>query len=108
MDLFDDPTVVAWAKHVIDDMVPKMKGSAICVSLVPHDPPTQGDVKYWVELGAMICMDKPVLLVVMGNTELPPKLEAIADRIVRLPEGVSMASSDELAQQIADFAGEQR
>lgn len=107
-DPFDDPTVVAWAQHVIDDMVPKMKSSAVCISLVPEgDLAEKGDVKYWVELGAMICMNKPIMVVVMGDAALPPKLEAVADRIVRLPQGVSLSSSEGLAEQIAEFAKEQ-
>jgi hypothetical protein len=104
----DDPTVVRWAQHVIDDMVPKMKSSAVCISLVPNgDLAEKSDVQYWVELGAMICMDKPIMVVVMGDAELPPKLQAVADRVVRLPQGVSLSESETLAAEIAEFAKEQ-
>lgn len=101
-DVWDDPTAERWARHVIDEMVPNMASSSACVSLYPRDGSTS-DVKYWVELGAMICMDKPILVVVMGDAVLPPKLALVADEVVRLPDGVSPGASEELAGRIADF-----
>lgn len=94
-DEWDDPAAKAWARHVIEDMVPKLEGSAVSISLVPDD--RVGDVKYWVELGASIMLGKPIVVVVLGDTPLPPKLEQIADEIVRAPEGVDLATSQEFA-----------
>ena len=34
-DAWDDPTAKRWARHVLDEMVPKMKGSAAVCSIVP-------------------------------------------------------------------------
>jgi hypothetical protein len=90
----DDPTVKAWIRHVLDEMAPKMADSALVMQLVPDG---EGDVKFWVELGASIMMDKPIIAVAFGDTPIPAKLELIADEVVRLKEGVNPAASEELA-----------
>lgn len=101
-DPWEDPSAVAWAKHVLEDMAPKMQDSAVVVQLVNG----VGDVKFWVELGASIMMNKPILAVVLGDSEIPPKLRLIADEIVILPEGVSGPGSEQLAETLVKFAKE--
>ena len=90
----EDETLTRWAEHVVTDMVPPLKNSAIAISLVPD---AEGDVKFWVELGAMICYDKPIIVVAFDGRQIPPKLRLVADEIVELPEGVTPAASEELA-----------
>lgn len=97
----DEPTVVAWAKHVLDEMVPMMESSGFIVSLMPTRG--VGDVKYWVELGAGIMMDKPLIVVALAGAELPKKLIAVADEIVYLPQGVSPEGSADLAAAITSM-----
>ena len=94
-DPWSDPSTRAWVRHVIDDMVPKLESSAVSISLVPEDG--EGDVKFWVELGASIMLDKPILAVVLGGRRIPARLERVADEIVVLPAGVDPAGSQELA-----------
>lgn len=96
-DPWDEPSAKAWVHHVITDMVPKLESSACTISLVPDDV---GDVKFWVELGASIMLDKPILLVVTGMRPIPPKLALLADDIVRLPHGINASGSEELAAAI--------
>lgn len=96
-DLWEEPTAKAWVKQVLEGMAPKMRDSALVMQLVPDG---DGDVKFWVELGASIMMNKPILALVFGDTEIPAKLALIADEIVRLPEGVNPDASDELAAAI--------
>jgi hypothetical protein len=98
---FDDPAVKKWARHIIDDTVPKMRNSAIVVQMVPDGT---GDVKFWVELGASIMMDKPIVAVVFGDAKVPEKLKLIADDIVRLPEGANPAGADKLAAALSKLA----
>lgn len=97
-DPWDDPDAIAWAKDVIANMLPKMKDSSSVVSLAPKDG--KGDVKYWVELGASIMLDKPLIVVVLGDAPVAPRLARCADEIVRLPNGVDPAGSEELANAI--------
>lgn len=97
-DPWEEPTTKKWVEQVIEGMVPKMESSALVLSLVPND--RKGDVKFWVELGASICMDKPIIAIVIGDRPLPPKLELIADEVVYLEEGVNVQASEELAAAI--------
>lgn len=89
-DWANDPEFAKWAEDVIIGMAPKMAESAFVVSLVS---PGKGDVKFWVELGASIMMNKPILAVVLKGAEVPPKLRLVADEIVYMPNGVDAASS---------------
>ena len=70
-DWMDDPEAQAWARHVLKDLVPMVGGSALTVSLVPTGP---ADVKFAVELGMSIMLDKPVILVVQTGTKIPERL----------------------------------
>lgn len=98
-DLWNEPSARQWVTNVIEDMVPKLSGSRFCMSIVPDGTGAEaGDVKYWVELGASICMNKPIILLVMGDRTLPPKLESVADEIVRLPEGLNEDSQHLIAE----------
>lgn len=95
-DPWAEPSTKAWVRHVIDNMVPKMARSAVVVSLVPDD--RHGDVKFWVEIGASIMMDKPIMAVVFNDLPIPAKLALVADEIVRCPRGVNPASSNAIAE----------
>jgi hypothetical protein len=86
-DWKDDPEAKRWVHEVLTDMAPKMAESAYVMQLVPRGEHSEGDVKFWVELGASIMMDKPILAVIEEGQKVPEKLRLIADRIVRLPPG---------------------
>jgi hypothetical protein len=91
-------------RHVIKEMAPKMETSALVISLVPED--REGDVKFWVELGASIMLDKPIIAVLLGDAPVPAKLAKVADEIVRCPNGVDPESSEELAAAIKRIMGD--
>ena len=57
----------------------QMSDSAFVVSLVPRE---EFDVKFAVETGMAIMLDKPIIAVVMPGGAIPPKLALIADRVV--------------------------
>jgi hypothetical protein len=78
-DYADDPAFRAWQKRVREDLVPKLRDSAVVMSLVPTGPT---DIKFAVELGLSIMMDKPILAVVAPGTKVPDKLVRVADRII--------------------------
>jgi len=86
----DDPwkseEAQAWVKHIVDDVLPNMEDSSFVISITPSD---EGDVKYWVELGASIMMNKPILVVAVDNRDVPDKLRLVADEIVILPGKLS-------------------
>lgn len=85
-DPFDDPQARAWADEVRTGLIPKMRESAIVVSLVPDDA-SYGDIKFAVELGMSIMLDKPIIAVVPPGVQLPDKLVRIADVLVEGPVG---------------------
>lgn len=103
-DPWQEPTAKAWIRHVLREMVPKMADSTLVISLVPGDD--SGDVKFWVELGASIMMDKPILALIMGDRPIPAKLQAVADEVVRLPNGVDPAGSEAVVAAIKRMTGE--
>ena len=78
-DPFEDPGWLDYADRVMKELVPMIKDSAVTVSLVPKG---KTDVKFAVELGFSIMMDKPIIAVVFPGTKVPAKLIAVADVIV--------------------------
>lgn len=91
----NDPTFKRWVKHVLGDMKPKMEESALIAQLIPSD---EGEVKFWVELGASIMMGKPIVAIAFEGRDIPEKLKLIADEIVVLPEGADPASAEILQE----------
>ncbi len=79
-----DPEAAEFLRHAEQEMAPKLAGSAFNISLVPSD---YGDAKFWVELGASIMMDKPIIAVVTEGREVPAKLIRVCDEIVVIAEG---------------------
>lgn len=75
----EDPDTEAWMAHVLDEVVPKLEDSDATVSLVPEG---ETDIKFAVELGLSIMMDKPIILVIRPGTPVPAKLAKVADGIV--------------------------
>lgn len=72
-----------WVEHVRDDLIPKLKSSAMTISLVPEG---DSDLKFAVELGLSIMFDKPLLLVVKPGQRIPSQLVKVADEIVEIDD----------------------
>lgn len=82
-DPFDDPDAKAWAEQVARDLVPRIQASEMTVSLVPAAEAT--DVKFAVELGFSVMLDKPIIAVIAPGAVVPEKLARVADRIIEGP-----------------------
>lgn len=54
----------------------------------------KGTRKYWVELGATIMLDKPIIVVAFDRRSVPRKLRLVADEIVYLRDGVNAEASE--------------
>lgn len=78
---WNDPEARKWLREALTEMVPKMEGSAVVVSMVPQ---TEWDIKYAVELGAAVMMDKPIISVVRPGTPISAKLALISDHIIEI------------------------
>ena len=66
--------------YVRDNVLPMVTDSNVCISLCPDDGKV--DIKFAVELGMMIMLDKPIIAVVRPDTKIPDKLRAVADKVV--------------------------
>jgi len=78
-DLADDPDFKAWAERVRAHVLPMINESALTMSLVPTG---DTDIKFAVELGLSIMLDKPIIAVVQPGTKVPKHLVRVADEIV--------------------------
>jgi hypothetical protein len=96
----DDLSAKVWVRDVLDHMVPLLEASTVAMAVVPDGEHSAGDVKFWVELGAMIMLDKPIIAVAFGDRRVAPKLALVADEVVRLPDGVNPAASATLSEAI--------
>lgn len=89
LDGWDD--FVAHTRRVT---VEGLAASAFVMSLVPRGEP---DIKFAVELGLSIMLDKPILAVVLSGSAVPEKLRRVADEVVvadvDTEEGVALVAA---------------
>jgi nucleoside 2-deoxyribosyltransferase len=74
----------AWeefVEHFRRGALEAMDESAFVTSLVPREHDV--DVKFAVELGAAIMLNKPILAVVAPGAEVPDKLRLVVDDLIR-------------------------
>lgn len=87
-DPFSDPFATrAWqnfAKRAVNELIPKLDSSACSLTLVPEGP---SDIKFAVELGLSIMMDKPIIAVVPPGRVIPSHLLRVADEVVEMGDG---------------------
>lgn len=100
-DWEQDPDWLEFVKNVREDAMQKIAQSAVVMSIVPSGEP---DIKYAVELGLGILMDKPLVLVVMPGTEIPEHLRRVADRIIYADVDTE-AGREKLALSMRDLDG---
>lgn len=79
-DPWQDPEMLAYMEHARDDLIPKLRDSAMTISLMPT---TGGpDIKFATELGLSIMMDKPIVAVVLPGAEVPAALRRAAVAVI--------------------------
>jgi len=87
----------AFAEDVKTNLIPKMEGSSVIMSMVPDG---NTDVKFAVELGFSIMLDKPIIAVIAPGSTPPAKLVKVADALVEAdyddPAGTSRRIRDAL------------
>jgi hypothetical protein len=75
----DDEQWERFVDHVRKDALVKMTDSHAVVSICP---PGEPDIKYAVELGLAIMLDKPLVVVVHPGRDIPEHLFRVADEVV--------------------------
>lgn len=82
--------------HSRTELVSKLAESAMVMSLVPDKP----DVKFAVELGFAIMLDKPVVAVVQKGGTIPGKLRLVADWIIEVSDLDTEEGQREFSRQL--------
>lgn len=103
-DISQDPEFLAWAERVRAHVLPMIQESALNVSLVPTGAT---DMKFAVELGLSIMLDKPIVAVVVPGTKVPERLVRVADHIVEVDDLSRPESRVKLQQAIEKVMGEE-
>lgn len=75
----DDREYKDWEHSVRTELIPKLEASSMTVSLVPTG---ETDIKFAVELGLSIMLDKPIIAVVQPGAKVPERLVRVADDII--------------------------
>lgn len=79
-DPYSDPEWLEFVQHVRHGTIAKIAGSDACISIVPDSD--ELDIKFAVELGLMIMMDKPIIVFAHPERPIPDHLRRVADEIV--------------------------
>ena len=103
MSYENDPDWQAFVRHVREDTIKKIDSSAFVMSLVPTGEP---DVKFAVELGLSIMLDKPIIAVMQPGARVPAKLERVVDRLVEVDVDTE-AGQRQLAETIREVLQDQ-
>jgi hypothetical protein len=74
-----------WIKKAGEDLAPKMRESAMFVSLFRES--MASDPKCAMELGLAILNEKPIRLMVAEGTPIPAVLRKLAERIIFYKDG---------------------
>ena len=79
--IWDDPDFEQWEAKVRDRVIPMLQDTAVTVSLLPQG---EIDVKFAVELGLSIMMDRPIIALVRPGMHIPDGLANVAKEIVEV------------------------
>lgn len=88
-----------YARRFKDEVVPKIDASAI--TMMMPGPVGDFDVQQATELGAMILMDKPIIVVAEEGQKISGALERAATKVIR-GDITSDVFRDQLAAEIAE------
>lgn len=78
-DPFKDPETQAFFRRAKEYMFPRMKASAMSLTVLTADP----DPKLCIELGAAILFDKPIVIVAPPDVPIPANLKRLAAHIIQ-------------------------
>lgn len=99
-EVWNDPDYQSWEKHIRDTLVPVLEETAVTITLIPRG---QTDIKFAVELGMSIMLDKPIIALVQPGMSIPSGLAAVAAEIVEVdiakdPEGSQRSIKEAFAR----------
>lgn len=99
-EVWEDPEYRDWEDHVRKAVLPMIEESAVTISLIPSG---QTDIKFAVELGLSILLDKPIIALVQPGMSIPGGLAKVAAEIVEVdiardPDGSQRSITDAFAR----------
>jgi hypothetical protein len=80
VDPFDSDEWRRYAQHAVETLVPMLEDSVATVSLMPTNG--EPDIKFALELGMSIMLEKPIIALVTPGGHVPRALALIADEII--------------------------
>jgi hypothetical protein len=93
-DLTKDPEFKAWAAHVHAHVMPLIRDAETTIQLVPKG---ETDIKFAVELGLSIMLDKPIITIIAPGMEISDHLRRVSDQVVELD-----LEADDARQKVKD------
>jgi nucleoside 2-deoxyribosyltransferase len=99
-EVWQDPEYEAWEQRVRDAVVPLVERAAVAITLIPG---VRADVRFAVELGLAVMLDKPIIALVQPGMKIPGALAAVAAEIVEVdisrdPDGAQRSIADAFAR----------
>jgi hypothetical protein len=98
-DPFDSEEYKNWADEMRATLIPQMRESASILMIAPRMD-TKFDINFALQIGSAILLEKPLILLVQVGRDIPPKLRAIADRIIETDMNKATMDKDGIQQQI--------
>ena len=91
-----------WVAFVRTELAPDLATRPVVITFMPCDG--VGDPKYWAELGGAIMLGTPIVLAVFQDLPVPPRLEAVADRVFRFSGPVTLQAMARVHQAVEELA----
>lgn len=88
-----------WEQRVRDELIPKLRASAVVAQLAPGDAP---DVKAAVEVGMAILLDKPLIVIEIPGRSVSLRLGRAADAVIEW-DGVSPDVGERITAAMRDL-----
>lgn len=103
---YDSDDFKRWADTMRSQLIPEMRQSAHVLMIAPSTD-AEFDIAFALQVGASILLGKPLILLAHRGRTVPPKLKAIADRIIEVDlDETTMDAADiqrQLKQAFDDF-----
>ena len=85
------------AEHAREDIIPKMRGSAFCLSLLTPDGV---DPYLALQVGVALLLEKPLIIIAVAGAWVPERVRRLADYVVTGPSITDPATQEALRSAI--------
>jgi hypothetical protein len=101
----NSPEGRAYIRDFLKNGLPKIRGSAVSVSVLSSTS-MDFDTKQATEIGAILLLGKPLILIVTPGAVVPPGLLRAADTVLSDWEFGSEGAQERLMQAVNELVGE--